>query len=388
MRDASQARGGLILASLMLVACGAAHPEPSAGARAKAKPSVTAPEVSEKTVCEADVHKALRVAAGTPPPVDATGPVAEVIIEGLDGKEEQLRATMGSQAGERLNPSKVAADIETLWATGRFEDISVEVRTTERGTILAFVLAPRPTTGKLFFRGIEQLPKHQVDAAIQLQPGDPFDPQQLSYTVARLKETYGAAGYRFATVEAHQLRTDALHLCLVVNEGTKVTIDQWTFEGAKLVDEEQLRALMDSRDGTVNVSGGVYRPKVWGDDALRIQAMYYDNGFITAKITAPELDVSPDKRKVTVTIRIDEGVVYRVGKISFSGDALVAGQRYASSVTTKSGDVFSRAKVMEDLARIREFHEKTGSWTPQFEVVPVTQIDSDKSLVHIDFELR
>jgi outer membrane protein insertion porin family len=388
MTRVTQALWSLTLGALLLPACSAAPPGPSEGTAPQTKPSAAALEVTEDRVCDAEAFKPLRVSAGTPPPETARGPVTEVIIDGFDGKQDELRATLSSGPGEPVNPSKVAKDIETLWATGRFQDISVELRTTGSGTSLAFVVSPRPTTGKLFFRGVEQLAKHQVDTAVQLEPGEPFDPQQLTHTVARLKEAYVAAGYWFATVEAHELRTDALHLCLQVQEGTKVTIDQWLFHGAKLVNDEQLRALMDSRGGTVNVADGVYLPKVWGVDTLRIQAMYFDNGFLTAKVGAPELDVSQDKRKVTVTVRVEEGVVYRVGKIRFSGDALAQGQPYGSAITTKSGDVFSRSKVLEDLARIREFHEKTGTWTPQFEVTPVTRLDTDKSLVDIDFQLQ
>ena len=388
MRRAATARCGLALGSVLLVACGAATQGPSDGPAPKKRPPAEVLEVSEETVCEAEALKPLRAAAGTPPPEEVTGPVADVIIEGLDGKQGQLRATLSSRPGERLDPDKVSADIEKLWATGRFEDISVEARTSGGGTILAFVVAERPTTGKLFFRGVHQLPKQQVEDAVQLRAGELYDPQQLTFTVARLREAYSAAGYWFATVDVRELRTDALHLCLRVKEGAKVTIDQWSFEGIKLINEEQVRALMDSRDGTTNVPGGVYRPEIWERDALHIQAHYWNNGFILAKIAAPDVDISEDQRKVTVTIRIDEGVVFRVGKISFSGDALAPGQHYASAITTKSGEIFSRAKMMEDLARIREFHEKTGSWTPQFEVIPVTQVDTDKSLVHVDFELR
>jgi outer membrane protein insertion porin family len=116
--------------------------------------------------------------------------------------------------------------------------------------------------------------------------------------------------------------------------------------------------------------------------------MYYDNGFVLSQVAKPDVAVAPDRRTVAVTVRIEEGAQFRVGKISFSGDALVAGQKYDSAITTKTGEVFSRTKVMEDLGRIREFHEQTGSWTPQFEVTPVTQVDTDKSVVHIDFQLR
>ncbi len=167
-----------------------------------------------------------------------------------------------------------------------------------------------------------------------------------------------------------------------------MTIAAWTFEGVKLLGEEQLRALMDSRDGTVNVNGGIYRPDVWRADAARIQALYYDNGFVMSQVASPEVTVAPDRRTVAVSIRIEEGLQFRVGKVTFSGDALVAGQRYDSAVQTKSGEIFSRTKVMEDLGRIRAFHEQTGSWTPQFEVAPVTQVDTDQSVVHIDFQLR
>ncbi|MBW2457780.1 MAG: hypothetical protein JRI68_24965 [Deltaproteobacteria bacterium] len=352
------------------------------------KPQARPAEVSEATVCDGDELTPYRVSAGKPLPEPVPGPVVDVTLEGIDDGNQDVLKLVTSRAGAPLAPAKIRADIEKLWATGRFEDVSVEARTSPKGLTLVFVVVPRPTTGKLFFQGIAQLPKHQVDDAVQLHPGKPFEPQQLTFTQTRLRDAYAGAGYWFAKVETRQLRTEALHLCLKVDEGPKVTIAAWTFEGVKLLSEEQLRAQMDSRDGTVNNSGGIYRPDVWGADAARIQALYYDKGFVLSQVASPDVSVAKDRRTVTVTIRIQEGVQFRVGKVTFSGDALVAGQRYDSAVQIKSGEVFSRTKVMEDLGRIREFHEQTGSWTPQFEVTPVTQVDTDKSVVHIDFQLR
>ena len=41
------------------------------------------------------------------------------------------------------------------------------------------------------------------------------------------------------------------------------------------------------------------------------------------KVDKPTVSLSPDKRYIYITIKIDEGEPYTIGKLDFSGDLLV-----------------------------------------------------------------
>lgn len=370
-----------------LASCaGAAAPGAPPGTAAVGE--ATESPVTEQAVCGAAAVPALQVSAGVEPPEVGLGTIASVRIEGAGADGAALAAELSPAVGERLDPGKVRADLERLWGSGRFEDIAVMAHSGVDGLELVYQVRPRLPVGQVFLRGTEHLSDHRVSDAVQVHSGERFDPADLRWSRVLLRQAYVRAGYWFAKVEAKQLRADAVHLCLEVDEGPKVTIESWTYPGAKRFSDSELRAQTDTQDGTVNTPGGVYRPDTWTIDALRVLALYYDHGHVSAQLAEPQLEFSEDRRRLQVQVAVEEGPVYRVGTISFSGDALVAGQDYPSAVHTKSGDVFARTKLMEDMARIRELHEQVNTWTPAFEVTPNTTVDSAKAVIHIDFQLQ
>ena len=52
---------------------------------------------------------------------------------------------------------------------------------------------------------------------------------------------------------------------------------------------------------------GTYREEVFQRDLAIIQAAYYDRGFINVKVEKPTVALSPDKRLIYITIKIDRG---------------------------------------------------------------------------------
>jgi len=312
-----------------------------------------------------------------------------VSVEGHAGHEAAVAKAITCRVGQPFDRETVRADVERLWALGVFADIAVHAKTNPKGLEITYRLDRRPTTTKVYLRGNQSLPQHVVDDAIQLREGEPFEARLLGWSALGLVEAYREAGYRFAEVRPHALdRGDDRHVCLEVDEGPKVTIAEWSFSGVRRLDEADLRALIDTRDGRVNTSGGVYRPDLWMQDALRLLAHYYDRGFVTVQIGEPKLSSSEDRMRLTVTIPVEEGKPYRVGSVKVGGAALVPGQGYQSVIQTKTGEPFSRTRVMEDITRLRELHQSSSGWSPGSDVTPLTSVDADRAVVDIEYQIQ
>ena len=96
--------------------------------------------------------------------------------------------------------------------------------------------------------------------------------------------------------------------------------------------------------------------------------------------------MSPDKKWLYITIRIDEGDQFRVGKIEFSGDLPTDSddsEELEDSLEIKEGEVFSSDKMRLDIA---DLTDKFGDIGYAFaNVSPQTKMDDDKQLVDITF---
>ena len=52
---------------------------------------------------------------------------------------------------------------------------------------------------------------------------------------------------------------------------------------------------------------GTYREEAFQRDLAIIEAAYYDRGFINVKVEKPTVALSPDKRLIYITVKIDRG---------------------------------------------------------------------------------
>ena len=84
-------------------------------------------------------------------------------------------------------------------------------------------------------------------------------------------------------------------------------------------------------------SSGTYREDAFERDLLLLTAFYYDHGYINVKLGKPEIELSPDKRYLYITIPIDEGPPYNIGKIDFKGDLLKPKDDYFKLTAGQAG---------------------------------------------------
>ena len=108
----------------------------------------------------------------------------------------------------------------------------------------------------------------------------------------------------------------------LLHEHAKVEVRRVNFVGNKAITDEELREVIVTREGNVLsllTQAGTYREDVFQRDLILLQAHYWDRGYVQVKVGTPVLELSPDKRSLYITINIDEGPQYRLGKIDVKG---------------------------------------------------------------------
>ena len=84
-------------------------------------------------------------------------------------------------------------------------------------------------------------------------------------------------------------------------------------------------------------SAGTYREDVFQRDLLLIQAHYWDRGYVQVKVANPLVELSPDKQSMYITINIDEGPQYRLGRVDVTGELLAPREVFLERVSVKTG---------------------------------------------------
>ncbi len=85
--------------------------------------------------------------------------------------------------------------------------------------------------------------------------------------------------------------------------------------------------------------------------------------------------------KVALTFEIEEGPVVTVRRYDVKGDLAADASAYRALMTLKPKDPFSRAKLIADLKKIADMHEKKNR--ADLIVEPQTQLDEKASTVDV-----
>jgi outer membrane protein insertion porin family len=323
-------------------------------------------------------------------PTGAT--IEDVRIEGNRRVEPAaIRNAISARKAGPYDPAKIRSDIRALMKLGLFSDVTVEREGTAEAPVLVYRVVERPALREWRVEGNEELSKKDLEENITLKPGQLVDPANVQKDVKKLQEKYVEKGFFLAEVSSRVLQApDAqVDVIFVVNEHAKVQVKGISFIGNARMPSSEIEKVMMTREGSLLslvTDAGNYRDENLQRDLQAIQALYLDEGYVTVKVGTPSVALSPDKRFIYVTIPIEEGEQYTIGKIAFAGQLLDQEPRLHVILKSRSGSLFRRSDVAADLFAITDVYKDLGH--AYANVSPLTATDPDRRIVDLTFEVQ
>jgi len=301
--------------------------------------------------------------------------------------KDAVCGSLSVRSGDRFDAARIASDIRALWATRTFDDVVVDRKDSGSGTILTYAVRERPLLGRVVIDGASAIRAEALRSILRLREGEPLDMADVESARDVLRAAYLESGYRSATVDFHvepASPTTAV-ASFRVNEGPLAVVRTFAFTGLSVTTDKELRPLIETRNGTVNVPGSIYGDHAAARTVLLVQAHLYDRGLLQSHVDPPALSLSPDGTSLAVTIAVHEGPVYRLGKITFGGALAAEPATYQRLLGQKTGDVFNRSAMLQAFDRIRAMHAKLGK--PVRDISPETELDPEKKTVAVKIDL-
>ena len=340
----------------------------------------------------AAVALALALVLGAPARAAAAPTVARVLVEGNRRVEDEaVKSAISTKAGEPLESRKINDDIKALMKLGFFADVVVEERGDPEKPSIVFRVSERPAVRETKIEGNEEISSDDLKDAVEVKQYAILDLNQVKRSVRKIQEKYVEKGYYLAEV-SYRLEDqpdNQVRVVFQVNEHAKVQVKEIQILGNKHVSREDLTGVMQTQEGgylSFITSAGTYREEVFQRDLQAIQFLYGDRGYIYAKVSKPSVSLSPDKRYLYITLRIEEGDQYRVGEIDFSGELLHDKAELRRLTQVRSGELFARSRVGKDLFAISDLYRDAGY--AYANVNPDTKVDPKTRDKVIRRELR
>jgi outer membrane protein insertion porin family len=375
------------------------------GARARAADEPDKSDVQDKTNAktnaktDADKSDTDKTDAGEgAAPTPAATPALKVAKVQFRGnrkvEDDAIKVNLKVAPGVTLTQETLRDDVHTIWKMGYFDDVQVEVNEVnggKGGVNVAFVLREKPAIKKIYVAGAEEVALTKINEVLDIKKEQILDLAKLKKNVEKIKDLYVEKGFYMAEVTYELKRTSPaeVDVWFRVRENAKVEVRRVNFVGNHAVTDAELREVIVTREGSLIsflTSAGTYREDVFQRDLLLVQAHYWDHGYVQVKVASPLVELSPDKQSMYITISIDEGPQYMLGKVDVTGDLLESKEFYLSKVSVKPGEIFNRSKLSDDLQKLTDFYKDKGY--AYVNASPATPVNEKTRTVDVIFEIQ
>jgi outer membrane protein insertion porin family len=327
---------------------------------------------------------------------------------------ETIRARIYTRAGDVYDQASLDRDLHSLWNTSYFSDIRFEREQTPKGWIIHIYVTERPTVREIDYVGLNAVTKSDVldrfkEAKVSLTPESQYDPTKVKKAEVVIKGLLAEHGRQYASIrtEIRQIPPAAVNVTFVIKEGPKVKVGKIRFVGNKNVSTRILRGAMKfSRPVGVphsifleSLFAKTYDASKLDQDMELVRDAYQNRGYFKAVVNDPKTEIhdtghrgfhvplfqSGGGKAVDITVPVEEGDLYHLGKITFKNNKAVTNlQILRAQFPIKDGAIFDRSKIAKGLENLREAYGSLGyiNFTP----VPEPTFDEDKKLVFLEID--
>ncbi len=283
--------------------------------------------------------------------------VKDIRIEGIQRTEAgTVFSYLPVKVGETMTEDKASQAIRSLYATGFFKDVSLEV---ENG-VLIVVVEERPSVAQIEFLGAKEFNKDDLLKGLRsigLAEGRIFDKGLLDRAEQELKRQYISRGLYSAqiTTTITPLERNRVAVRFDVTEGVVAKIRQISIIGSQVFKEKDLVGLFKLRTPGLMTwfsKDDQYSKLKLSADLETLRSHYLDRGYLEFNIDSTQVSITPDKKDVYITVGVNEGPQYIVSDIKLAGEMLVPEAEIRKLVKFRAGEVFSRAKLTESTKAI------------------------------------
>jgi outer membrane protein insertion porin family len=176
-----------------------------------------------------------------------------------------------------------------------------------------------------------------------------YKKDQMAVDIEKIKDLYFDNGYIKVIIAEPEIRVDknkkGMTIIIRISEGDQYKLSSINFSGNKVNDDETIRKRIKL------VPNVVFKKTLLEKDMRSISDLYSQNGYALVSVI-PDLSPDETKKTVAVTLNIDEGDKYRIGRIEISGNTKTRDKVIRREIRLAEGDTFDSSKLKRSYERI------------------------------------
>jgi outer membrane protein insertion porin family len=330
-------------------------------------------------------------ACGPAAAVDAANsPLADSAIT-VNGNQrigaDMIRSFFHADPGGHLDAAALDAALKRLYATGLFKDVKIA----HEGDRVLVMVVENSTIGVVAFEGNRKLKDDDLKKDLQSKPGGPLSRALVQGDVLHIIELYRQRGYFDVHVVPKSIdaKNARINLVFEIKEGDKLAVRQISFVGNNAFSATKLKAVV--KTGVTNVLSFMLDNDTYDIDRIEndrdlLHRFYLAHGYADARVTSAA-SYDAGNNAVTVTFKLEEGALYRFGKIEIDSTVRSADKTVLSAALhSQSGDIFDADAVSKSVDDMTIALAKSGESFAK--VVLRSERHSDRRLVDLFYSVE
>lgn len=286
--------------------------------------------------------------------------------------------------GDELNRQTAQQAIRALYDSGLFQDVQL----LRDDRVLVVQVRERPQISRFEIEGNDAIGGDELMDSLRglgLAQGELFRRAVLDQVTLELQRQYFANGYYDVDIDTTVTEepNNRVSIQIDVVEGRSARIKSINIVGNEAFDDSTLL-------GELDLKATHWRPfqrtdrysrQQLGGDLEALTSFYQDRGYLRFAVTDVQVQLTPDKRHIYITIGVEEGEVYTVKDVRFSGETILNPQFLEALSLTRAGDTFSRRRATETANRIESALAEVGFAFAEVTPMPEGEDDGSREIV-------
>jgi len=290
--------------------------------------------------------------------------IVDIAITGNKRIEtDVIMRTLDTQIGDIIRVDNISKDLKNIYKMGYFDNIIVKKESLDTGVKIIFEITEKSTVRKLKFDDNTVFKTEELVDIVDTRTGAILNIHKLNSDVNRMRLMYTEKNYHNCSVryEIIPLEHSQADIVFTFEEGEKLKVEKISFEGNKYFLDEDIKDVIDTSEkgffSFITSSGDLDETEV-KNDAVRIESLYKNNGFIDAKVSDPIIDIGD--KLISVQFKIDEGAQYKIKKIDVIGDLILPEITILGLIHAKEGALYNRESIRHDILSISDAYSNEG----------------------------
>ncbi|NWF76058.1 MAG: outer membrane protein assembly factor BamA [Nitrospirae bacterium] len=176
---------------------------------------------------------------------------------------------------------------------------------------------------------------------------------RIDSDIEKIKDLYFNNGFIKVVVGEPTIKLtedkEGMIISIPISEGEQFKISSIELSGNKVFDENKIREKITMSKGEL------FSKEKLRKDIFSISDLYSQNGYAAISVT-PDLSPDQDNKLVSVSLKIDEGEQYKIGRIEISGNTKTRDKVIRREVKLDEGDIYNSALIKRSYERINNLN--------------------------------